>query len=372
MLVGVAAEIKTEEHRIAATPELIAELRARGHGVIVEAGAGLGSSIGDDEIAAAGAEIVESGPIVFERADLILKVKEPQVEEIAMLSEGQVLFTFLHLAAYPTQAEALAQSGTTAIAYETVQLPSGELPMLTPMSEIAGRMAVQAGANYMERPRGGRGVLIGGATGVAPAAVTVIGAGNAGRHATMVAAGMGAAVTVLDINAARLREIDELRLGRVVTVQSSQSAIDRFVPESDLLVGAVLVTGARAPVIVSANQIKRMRPGSVVVDISIDQGGCIETARETTHAEPTYAVHGVTHYAVGNIPGAVPHTSTYALTNATMPYAVALAAGIKPATDRYPELIGGVNVAQGKITNQAVADSLDSEFHDPARVLGLG
>ena len=260
MLVGVAAEIKAEEHRIAATPELIAELRARGHGVIVEAGAGLGSSIGDDEIAAAGAEIVESGPIVFERADLILKVKEPQVEEIAMLSEGQVLFTFLHLAVYPTQAEALAQSGTTAIAYETVQLPSGELPMLTPMSEIAGRMAVQAGANYMERPRGGRGVLIGGATGVAPAAVTVIGAGNAGRHATMVAAGMGAAVTVLDINAARLREIDELRLGRVVTVQSSQSAIDRFVPESDLLVGAVLVTGARAPVIVSATRSRGCAP----------------------------------------------------------------------------------------------------------------
>ncbi len=306
---------------------------------------------------------------VFAESELILKVKEPQLVEIEMMSEGQTLFTFLHLAAYPKQAAALVASGATAIAYETVQLPNGELPMLTPMSEIAGRMAAQAGANYMERPRGGRGVLIGGATGVPPANVTVVGAGNAGKHAAMVAAGMGASVTVLDINPAPLREIDEMRLGRVVTAQSSSAAIDYYVPRSDLLVGAVLVAGARAPVVVTADHIKKMKRGAVVVDISIDQGGCIETARETTHAEPTYVVDGVTHYAVGNIPGAVPNTSTYALTNATMPYAVALADGFDRAFARFPELVGGVNVAVGRVTNEAVADSLGYEYADPISVL---
>ena len=369
MIVGVPAEIKTEEYRIAITPVLVEELTTRGHQVIIESGAGVGSSIVDDELRAGGADIIGTPEEIFDRAELILKVKEPQLTEVERLDEGQVLFTFLHLAAYPEQAEALVASGVTAIAYETVQLSSGELPMLTPMSEIAGRMAAQAGANYMERPRGGRGVLIGGTTGVPPANVTVVGAGTAGRHATIVAAGMGGNVTVLDINVARLREIDELRLGRVVTVRSSKAAIDRYVPESDLLIGAVLVTGARAPVVVTANHIKQMRPGSVVVDISIDQGGCIETARETTHADPTYEVEGVTHYAVGNIPGAVPNTSTYALTNATMPYAAALADGLAGAVTRYPELIGGVNVARGRVTNRAVAESLGYEYHDPAKVL---
>ena len=287
MIVGVPAEIKTEEYRIAITPEFAAELTSRGYAVKVESGAGNGSSISDDELRAAGAKIVPDAAAVFEGSELILKVKEPQLGEVEMLSEGQTLFTFLHLAAYPKQAEALVASGATAIAYETVQLPNGELPMLTPMSEIAGRMAAQAGANYMERPHGGRGVLIGGATGVPPANVTVVGAGNAGKHAAMVAAGMGASVTVLDINPAPLREIDEMRLGRVVTAQSSKAALDYYVPQSDLLVGAVLVAGARAPVVVTAEHIKMMRPGSVVVDISIDQGGCIETARETTTSAPT-------------------------------------------------------------------------------------
>ena len=369
LIVGIPAEIKTEEYRIAITPEFTGELTSRGHRVRIQAGAGHGSSITDDEFRAAGAEIVPDAATVFAGAELILKVKEPQLSEIEMLSEGQILFTFLHLAAYPRQAEALIASGATAIAYETVQLPNGELPMLTPMSEIAGRMAAQAGANYMERPRGGRGVLIGGATGVPPANVTVVGAGNAGRHAAMVAAGMGASVTVLDINPAPLREIDEMRLGRVVTAKSSKAAIDYYVPQSDLLVGAVLVAGARAPVVVSAGHIRQMRPGSVVVDISIDQGGCIETARETTHAEPIYVVDGVTHYAVGNIPGAVPNTSTYALTNATMPYATALAGGLETALARFPELVGGMNIAAGKVTNRAVADSLGYDYTDPAAVL---
>lgn len=369
MIVGVPAEIKTEEYRIAITPVLVKELLARGHEVIVESGAGVGSSIPDDEMRAAGAGIAEGPEEIFDKADLILKVKEPQLGEIEMLGAGQVLFTFLHLAAYPKQAEALLASGVTAIAYETVQLPSGELPMLTPMSEIAGRMAAQVGANYMERPHGGRGVLIGGTTGVPPANVTIVGAGHAGKHATMVAAGMGASVTVLDINAAALRAIDELRLRRVVTVQSSKAAIDRYAPQADLLIGAVLVTGARAPIVVMSEHIRQMRPGSVVVDISIDQGGCIETARETTHAEPTYVVYDVTHYAVGNIPGAVPNTSTYALTNATMQYAAALADGLAGAVTRYPELIGGINVARGRITNRAVAESLGAEFADPAELL---
>ena len=372
MLVGVPAEIKTEEYRIGITPVLVEELVEHGHDVIVEAGAGVGSSITDDELRASGAGIVDTAEEIFDRAGLILKVKEPQLSEITMLGEGQTLFTFLHLAAHPAKTDALVASGATAIAYETVQLPTGELPMLTPMSEIAGRMAAQAGANYMERPRGGRGVLIGGATGVPPAKVTVIGGGNAGKHATIVAAGMGASVTVLDINETRLREIDELRLGRVVTVGSSKYAIDEHVPPSDLLIGAVLVTGARAPVIVGTHHIKKMRPGSVVVDISIDQGGCIETARETTHAEPTYVTEGVTHYAVGNIPGAVPNTSTHALINATMPYAVALADGLESAVGRYPELVGGVNTRRGKLTNRAVGESLGLDYTDPAEEIASG
>jgi alanine dehydrogenase len=370
VIVGVPTETKTEEYRVAITPPLIEELVSHGHDVVVESGAGEGSSITDDEMKNAGAAIAATADEVFSSAQLILKVKEPQLFEIERLRPEQIIFTFLHLAAYPDKAAALVSSGVTAIAYETVQLPNGELPMLTPMSEIAGRMAAQAGANFMERPRGGRGVLIGGATGVPPARVVVVGAGNAGRHATIVAAGMGARVTVLDINPAPLREIDELRLGRVETVTSSKAALDHYLLEADLVIGAVLVTGARAPVVVTAEHIRRMRPGSVVVDISIDQGGCIETARETTHAEPTYMVDGVTHYAVGNIPGAVPNTSTYALTNATMRYAAALADGLRSAVERFPHLIGGVNIAGGKVTNRAVAASLGYDYAEPSEALG--
>jgi alanine dehydrogenase len=371
VLVGVPAEIKPEEYRVALTPVGVRELTSRGHEVVIESGAGRGSSIGDDDYQAVGGTIVASAADVFEAAELIVKVKEPQLEEVAMLGSHHTLFTFLHLAAYPRQAEQLLASGATAIAYETVQLPSGSLPLLAPMSEIAGRMAAQAGAHYLERPPGGRGVLIGGVSGVPPARVTVIGAGSAGTHAAMIAAGMGADVTILDINVDRLRHLDELHRGRIVTVRSSVYSIDEFVPRADLVIGAVLVAGARAPVVVSADHVGRMRPGSVVVDISIDQGGCIETAHETTHADPVYRVGEITHYAVGNIPGAVPHTSTYALSNATLPYTVALADGLATAVSSYPELIHGVNVAAGRITNRAVASSLGLDYHDPAATTGI-
>lgn len=369
MIVGVPTEIKSDEYRVAMTPTGVRELTAHGHRVVIQSGAGDGSAIGDDDFAAVGAEILPTAEAVFSTAELIVKVKEPQPAEIAMLGPDKVLFTYLHLAAYPEEADGLIASGATAIAYETVQLPSGALPLLAPMSEIAGRMAAQAGAHYLERPHGGRGVLIGGVPGVHPAHVTVIGAGMAGTNAAMVAAGMGAQVTILDLNVDRLRHLDELTWGAIVTIRSSIQAIEEAVVDSDLVVGAVLVPGARAPVVVPEDLVAAMRPGSVAVDISIDQGGCIATARETKHRDPVYVQHGVTHYAVGNIPGAVPRTATYALTNATLPYTVALAAGIRPALTRHPELLGGINVAGGCVTNAAVADSLGKEHRDPMAII---
>lgn len=372
MLIGVPTETKTEEYRVAITPVGVRELTSRGHELVVQAGAGAGSSITDDEMRAVGARIVPHAADVYENAELVLKVKEPQLGEIEMLRPGQVLFTFLHLAAYPAVAKGLIASGATAIAYETVQLPTGALPLLAPMSEIAGRMAAQAGAHHLEKPQGGRGVLLGGVPGVGPAHVTVIGAGSAGTNAAMIAAGMGGHVTILDLNVDRLRHLDELRWGRMSTVRSSVHAIDDFVPRSDLIIGAVLVAGARAPVIVTADHVKTMRPGSVIVDISIDQGGCVETARETSHAEPTYVVDEVVHYAVGNIPGAVPNTSTYALTNATLPYVVALAEGTQAALAWHPELLPGFNVAHGHIVNEVVASALGLEHADPKEMLHLG
>ena len=371
MIVGVPREIKTEEYRVALTPVGVRELAEHGHGILVEAGAGVGSSIPDDAYAAVGARIVPTAADVFSSADMIVKVKEPQPSEIAMMESRHLLFTYLHLAAYPEEAKGLIASGAMAIAYETVQLANGMLPLLAPMSEIAGRMAVQAGAHYLERPRGGRGVLMGGVPGVSPAKVTVLGAGMAGRNAAMIAAGMGAEVTVLDLNVTPLRHLDELRWGRVSTVRSSVLAVEHFVSDSDLVVGAVLVPGARAPIVVSDQMISEMRPGSVVVDISIDHGGCIATAHETTHTNPVYEVHGVLHYAVGNIPGAVPNTATYALTNATLPYVIALADGVRNAVIRHPELLGGVNVAAGAVTNEAVAESLGADLVSAAAAVGI-
>lgn len=369
MIIGVPREIKTEEYRVALTPVGVRELVVQGHRVLIEEAAGVGSSITDDAFRAVGGEIVPTAADVFAGAEMIVKVKEPQPAEIEMLESRHILFTFLHLAAYPDEAKGLIASGATAIAYETVQLANGSLPLLAPMSEIAGRMAVQAGAHHLERPRNGRGVLLGGVPGVSPGRVTVLGAGMAGRNAAMIAAGMGAQVVVLDINVSQLRHLDELRWGRVTTVTSSTLAVERFVGESDLVVGAVLVPGARAPVIVSDELIAAMRPGSVVVDISIDQGGCIETARETTHADPVYEVHGVLHYAVGNIPGAVPNTATYALTNATLPYVVALTGGIESAIRQHPELREGINVVGGAVTNRPVAEFLGTEHVDAEKVL---
>jgi len=371
LIVGVPSEIKPEEYRVAITPVGVRELTSRGHRVLIESKSGEGSSISDGDFSAVGGEIVSSAADVFDGAELILKVKELQSRETEMLSPQHTLFTFLHLAAYPEQARRLVASGATAIAYETVQLPSGALPLLAPMSEIAGRMAAQAGAHFLERPRGGRGVLIGGVAGVPPARVTVLGAGSAGTNAATIAAGMGADVTILDLNVDRLRHLDELYRGRIVTVRSSIYSIDNLVPNSDLVIGAVLVVGARAPQVVTEEHVAAMKPRSVAVDISIDQGGCIATARETTHAEPTYVEREVIHYAVGNIPGAVPNTSTYALTNATLPYVVALADGIPTAVELHPELIPGMNVAGGVVTNRAVAGSLEMDYVEPGEVIAL-
>jgi len=365
VIVGVPTEVKTEEYRVAITPVGVRELTAHGHTVLVQAGAGAGSSISDEDYRTVGARIVPAAEEIFAEAGLLLKVKEPQPPEIAMLRPGQVLFTYLHLAAYPDEAKGLIDSGVTAIAYETVELPDGALPLLAPMSEIAGRMAAQAGAHHLEKPAGGRGLLVGGVAGVPPARVVVLGAGNAGRNAAAVAAGMGAEVLVLDLNVDRLRHIDEVFHGRIITIRSSMHAIDELVPTADVLVGAVLVAGARAPVVVSEEHVEAMREGSVVVDISIDQGGCIATSHETSHQHPTYLDHGVVHYAVGNIPGAVPNTSTYALTNATLPYVVALADGLRTALADHPELRSGVNVAGGKVTNRAVAASLGVAYTPP-------
>jgi len=371
VIVGVPTEIKTEEYRVALTPVGVRELTAHGHRVLIQKGAGNGSSITDRDFGAVGAEIVPTAADVFSGAEMVLKVKEPQPVEIDMLSRGQVLFTYLHLAAYPEQARGLIESGVTAIAYETVELPGGELPLLAPMSEIAGRLATQAGAHHLERPAGGRGLLIGGVAGVPPARVVVLGAGNAGRNAAGIAAGMGAEVLLLDLNVSKLRHADDVFHGRVVTIRSSLHAIDELLPTTDLVIGAVLIAGARAPVVVGEDHIESMRPGSVIVDISIDQGGCIATARETTHADPTYLVHDIVHYAVGNIPGAVPNTSTYALTNATLPYTVALADGLAEALERHPELVPGINVSDGAVTNLAVAEALGTDYADPLTTLGL-
>lgn len=371
LTVGIPREVKDGEHRVAATPDGVHELAAHDVPVVVEAGAGTNSRIDDDEYRRAGADVVQRPTEVWERADLVLKVKEPQPEELALLRPGLVLFTYLHLAAYPRVADALLERKVTGIAYETVQFESGALPLLAPMSEVAGRMAPQIGAHFLEREQGGRGVLLGGAPGVRPARVVVLGAGNVGWNGAWIAQGMEAEVQLFDKDLDRLRWVDQIHRGRIMTLASTRGAVARAVADADLVIGAVLVPGGRAPVVVTADMVKAMRPGAVIVDCAIDQGGSVEAIHETTHAEPVYEKHGVLHYAVGNIPGAVPTTSTYALTNATLPYAIELATrGLAEAVAVDPPLARGVNTHTGQVTNSTVAAALGRPATTVSEVLG--
>ena len=355
--VGVPREIKTAEGRVALTPDGVREFERAGINIYVETGAGDGASITDSDYVAAGADIVPTAADAWGQ-QMVVKVKEPKPEEFGFLRPDLTLFTYLHLAAYPAVAEALIASRTTAFAYETVQARDGSLPLLAPMSEVAGRLAPQMGAHFMERTHGGRGVLMGGAPGVRPARVVVLGAGNVGWSAAWIAAGMEAEVVLLDKNLDRLRYVDQIHRGRIMTLASNRGAIERSVAEADLVIGAVLVAGGRAPVVVSEEMVRSMKPGAVIVDVAVDQGGCIETTRETTHTDPTYVEHGVVHYAVGNMPGAVPHTSTYALTNATLPYLLDVAMnGAVVARDGTP-VAHGLNTFGGHVTYKAVADAL--------------
>jgi alanine dehydrogenase len=358
VIVGIPKEVKDTEYRVAVTPEGVRELARAGHRVLIQRGAGDGSSVPENRFERAGAEIVGTAEDVWKQADMILKVKEPVAQEYELLQEGQVLFTYLHLAAIRELTEVLAKRNVAAVAYETVQLPDGRLPLLAPMSEIAGRMAPHVGARYLEKENGGRGILMGGVSGVRPAKVLVLGAGMAGANAAWIAAGMEAEVIVVDRNLDKLRFIDQIHKGRISTLMSDQLTLEQRVRESDVVIGAVLVPGAKAPKVVSEEMVSSMRPGSVVIDISVDQGGCIETSRMTTHTDPTYVVHGVVHYCVGNMPGAVPNTSTYALTNVTLPYALEIASrGLDEAVRDDPVLARGVNVFGGRITNEAVAEA---------------
>jgi alanine dehydrogenase len=357
LTVGVPKETKTAEHRVALTPDGVRELERHGVGVFVETGAGVDSAISDRDYSAAGATIVPAASDAWAQ-QLVVKVKEPQGGELDFLRPDLTLFTYLHLAAYPEVARRLLAAGTTGIAYETVQLANGALPLLAPMSEVAGRLAPQMGAQFLERHRGGRGVLMGGAPGVRPARVVVLGAGNVGWNAAWIAAGMEAEVLLLDKNLDRLRFVDQIHRGRIITLASNRGAVERATADADLVIGAVLVAGGRAPVVVSENMVRAMKPGAVIVDVAVDQGGCIETTRETTHDNPVYELHGVLHYAVGNMPGAVPFTSTYALTNATLPYVLEVALDPIAAAHADPALAAGFNTVKGHITNEPVASAL--------------
>ncbi|MEO8752160.1 MAG: alanine dehydrogenase [Casimicrobiaceae bacterium] len=366
MRIGVPKEIKVLENRVGLTPASVREFVAHGHQVSVEHGAGAGIGMDDGAYVAAGATIAANAAAVFEDAEMIVKVKEPQPAECARLQPGQILFTYLHLAPDPEQARALIASGAVCIAYETVTSVHGGLPLLAPMSEVAGRMAVQAGAFWLEKPHGGKGILLGGVPGVAPGRVVILGGGVVGTHAAMIALGMGADVTVLDRSPDAMRALWKQFGAPLKTEFSTHDAVERHVTHADLVVGGVLIPGANAPKLVSAAMIRNMQPGSVVVDVAIDQGGCFETSHPTTHAEPTYVVDGVIHYCVANMPGGVPRTSTFALNNATLPYALALAdKGWKRALTEDPHLRAGLNVAFGKVTCRPVAEALGYEYVDP-------
>ena len=370
MLLGVPAEIKVHEYRVGMTPASVREVVASGHSVLVQTGAGTGIGAEDDAYRTAGAQIAGSAEEVFERAEMIVKVKEPQAVERARLRAGQVLFTYLHLAPDPDQARELVASGAVCIAYETVTQPGGGLPLLAPMSEVAGRMSVQVGASSLERAHGGMGILLGGVPGVAPARVVVLGAGVVGTNATLMAVGSGAVVVVLDRSLDALRRIDARFGARVITKHANRDNVEREVLAADLVIGAVLVPGAAAPRLVTREMLGRMKKGAVLVDVSIDQGGCFETSRPTTHKEPVYVVDGVVHYCVANMPGGVARTSAFALNNATLPFVLALAdKGWKRALADDPHLREGLNVAMGKVTHPAVAQALGYPCVDPRTLL---
>jgi len=358
---GIPKEVKPGEFRVALTPDGVREFERAGIEVVVEVGAGAGASFTDADYATAGATIVGTAAEAWAQ-QMVAKVKEPMAAEFGYLRPDLTLFTYLHLAAYPEVAAALIDSGATALAYETVHGPDDTLPLLAPMSEIAGRLATQVGAHHLERHRGGRGVLLGGAPGVRPAKVVVVGGGNVGWNAARIAAGMEAEVIVFDRSLDRLRYLDQILRGRIVTLASNRGALERNLVDADLVVGAVLVAGGRAPVVITDDMVRTMRPGSVVVDVAVDQGGCVESTRETTHDQPTYELHGVIHYAVGNMPAAVPHSSTYALTNATLPYLLSVGVhGVLDAARRDPGLLGGLTTYAGQVTNAAVAQAIGSD-----------
>ena len=372
MLVGVPKEVKNHEYRVGLVPSSVRELVHNGHEVIVETNAGGGINISDDDYIAAGASIIDSAAEIFERAEMIVKVKEPQAFECKMLRPGQVLYTYLHLAPDPEQTKLLVESGCIAIAYETVTDNTGGLPLLAPMSEVAGRMSIQAGAHALEKAQGGRGTLLGGVPGVAPGKVVVIGGGVSGTHAAKMAVGLGADVTILERSLPRCRQLDDIFGSRVKTIFSTVDALETAVVEADLVVGAVLIPGAAAPKLITRELLKKMYKGSVIVDIAIDQGGCIETSRATTHADPTYVEEDVIHYCVANMPGGVARTSTFALNNATLGGALALAnKGYKQALIDDVNLRNGLNVHEGKITYKAVADDLGYDYVSAEKVLGL-
>lgn len=370
MIIGVPKEIKNNENRVAIVPSGVEALTNAGHEVVIEKSAGVGSGISDDDYVNAGAKMFEGPKAVFDEADMIMKVKEPLPEEYGYFKEGQILYTYLHLAAEKELTEALREKNVVSIAYETIQLDDGSLPLLTPMSEVAGRLATQEGARFLEKPQGGSGTLLGGVPGVNPGKVVVIGGGIVGLNATKMAVGLGADVTIMDIDPQRMRELDDIFRGEVKTVMSNKYNIQEEIKDADLVVGGVLIPGAKAPHLVTEDMIKEMKEGSVIVDVAIDQGGCIETTYPTTHDDPVFEKHGVVHYSVANMPGAVARTSTFALTNSTFPYALDLAnKGYKKALLDDKALAKGLNVYEGDITYKAVADAFDEEYTPLEEVL---
>lgn len=372
MLIGVPKEIKNHEYRVGMVPASVREVIAHGHQVIVETNAGIGIGFTDEDYEAVGATIAPSAEAVFAQADMIVKVKEPLADERKRLREGQILFTYLHLAPDMPQTEDLVKSGAVCIAYETVTGAAGGLPLLAPMSEVAGRMSIQAGAECLEKSNGGRGMLLGGVPGVQPAKVVVIGGGVVGTNAIKMAVGMGARVIVLDRNVNALRRIDAEFGSQVETVYSSHDSLEKHVISADLVIGGVLIPGAAAPKLVTEDMVKRMQPGAVLVDVAIDQGGCFETSKATTHADPTYILHDVVHYCVANMPGAVPRTSTFALNNATLPFIINIAnKGYKKALANDPHLLNGLNVYRGKVTERSVAENLGFDYVEPTTALGI-